>query len=262
MATTFTIRLANRNIAVTAQYDSTKEFCKDYLHSAASVAQSPVQTLPDFSVTVTPADIAFEQERSTLETPAHTASAPYLETLALYRSICECMPEYNTFLFHCSALALDGKGYLFTAPSGTGKSTHARLWREVFGDRVIPVNDDKPLLTLERHDHNNPTVTVHGTPWDGKHRISTNTHVPVAGIALLERAAENCIERIAKGEAFSLLLQQTYRPLDPVALAKTLDLLSAMADAVPLYRLRCNMDPAAAETAFATMSNPSKGALS
>ena len=72
----------------------------------------------------------------------------YLETLAVCRKIAERMPEYDTFLFHGSCIAVDGVGYLFTAKSGTGKSTHTRLWRELLDNRATMVNDDKPLIRI------------------------------------------------------------------------------------------------------------------
>ncbi len=84
------------------------------------------------------------------------------------------MPSYDTVLFHGSALAIDGDGYLFTAKSGTGKSTHTRLWRERFGDRVVMINDDKPLLHIDAG-----SVIAYGTPWNGKHRLGTNASVPL-----------------------------------------------------------------------------------
>lgn len=92
-----------------------------------------------------------------------SSSNGMLESLAVYRKISEIMVEHDTFLFHCSAVALDGQAYLFTAPSGTGKSTHTRLWREVFGERAVMVNDDKPLIQV-RED----AIYVCGTPWNGK----------------------------------------------------------------------------------------------
>lgn len=88
-----------------------------------------------------------------------SSSNGMLESLAVYRKISEIMVEHDTFLFHCSAVALDGQAYLFTAPSGTGKSTHTRLWREVFGERAVMVNDDKPLIQV-RED----AIYVCGTP--------------------------------------------------------------------------------------------------
>lgn len=96
-------------------------------------------------------------------------SRGYLESLAVYRKISEAVLDYDAFLFHCSAVAVDGEAYLFTAPSGTGKSTHTRLWRERFGERAVMINDDKPLIRMEEG-----TFYVYGTPWNGKHHLSVN----------------------------------------------------------------------------------------
>ena len=274
----FSIQLAENRIMVDALFDSTKEFCKEYLCgevvggkvvAEAGESQKPE---PDITVAITPEDIEYEKQKSAEEDaamgiPTRPFKDEYLETLAVYRKICDRMPERDTFLFHCSAVAMDGKAYLFTAPSGTGKSTHTRLWREVFGDRAVMINDDKPLLHVASESAQTgkdgtlaqPQVLVYGTPWDGKHRLSTNTVVPVAGICLLERGEENYVERIAKEEAFPRLLQQTYRPQSPVALMKTMELLEAVASNVPLYRLRCNMELEAARVAFEGMNTENKG---
>ena len=238
----FSIQLAENRIMIAALFDSTKEFCREYLCGDNET---------DFTVTITPEDIEYEKKKSAEEDaamgiPTRPFKDEYLETLAVYRKICDQMPEWDTFLFHCSAVAVDSKAYLFTASSGTGKSTHTRLWREVFGDRAVMINDDKPLLRVT-----SDAVLVYGTPWDGKHRLSTNTVAPVAGICLVERGEENGIERIAKEEAFPRLLQQTYRPQSPVA---PMELLDAVASNVPLYKLRCNMEPGAARVAYDMMS--------
>ncbi len=259
----FSIQLVENRILVDALFDSTKVFCKEYLCESEGA---------DFSVSITPEDIEYEKQESAEEDaamgiPTRPFKDEYLETLAVYRKICDQMPERDTFLFHCSAIAVDGKAYLFTAPSGTGKSTHTRLWREVFGDRAVMINDDKPLLRVVSGNTQTskdgtpvqPQFLVYGTPWDGKHRLSTNTVTPVAGICLLERGEGNGIERIAKEEAFPRLLQQTYRPQSPVALMKTMELLDAVASNVPLYKLRCNMEPEAARVAYAEMNTENKG---
>ena len=259
----FSIQLVQNRILVDALFDSTKEFCKEYLFESEGA---------DFSVSITPKDIEYEKKKSAEEDaamgiPTRPFKDEYLETLAVYRKICDRMPERDTFLFHCSAVAVDGKAYLFTAPSGTGKSTHTRLWREMFGDRAVMINDDKPLLRVVSGNTQTskdgtpvqPQVLVYGTPWDGKHRLSTNTVAPVAGICLLERGEENCVERIAKEDAFPRLLQQTYRPQSPVELMKTMELLDAVASNVPLCRLRCNMEPEAARVAYAEMNTENKG---
>ena len=149
-----------------------------------------------------------------------SSSNGMLESLAVYRKISEIMVEHDTFLFHCSAVALDGQAYLFTAPSGTGKSTHTRLWREVFGERAVMVNDDKPLIQV-RED----AIYVCGTPWNGKHNLDSNQKVPVKGICILERGTVNNIETISAADAFPYLFRQVYRPADQTKLIRTITLL-------------------------------------
>lgn len=241
--TEFMIALADRRIRVCALYESTRTFCEDYCCTGDA----------DFALTVSPEDISFERKKSAREDalegiPTRHFSDEYLETLAVYRKIAEKMPDYNTFLFHGSVVAVDGEGYLFTAKSGTGKSTHTRFWRQEFGSRAVMVNDDKPLLQV-REDG----VWAYGTPWDGKHRLSSNTAVPLKGICILERAAENHIEPISAKQTLPMLLQQSYRPQSPVGVARLLSLLDALANRTRFYRLGCNLDPAAARIAYEGM---------
>ena len=217
----------------------------DAIHSAVSLLCTGYETqgTADFSVKTEQKDIGYERSRA--DRP--DCSDAYLETLAVYRRIAERMPEYNAFLFHGSAIAVDGEAYLFTAKSGTGKSTHARLWREMLGERAVMVNDDKPLIRV----HPDGAATVYGTPWDGKHRLSSNIAVPLRAICILEQAKENRIREIAREEALTMLLQQAYRPADPAALSKTLTLIDRMN--VKLYRLGCRIDIEAAELSYNTM---------
>lgn len=218
--------------------------CRDYLVSGE----------PDFCVQVEPGDIESERKEATRTSLRENSrqtknwSDAYLETLAIYRKIAEKMPDYDTVLFHGSAIAVDGQGYLFTASSGTGKSTHARLWRELLGERAVMVNDDKPLLRVT-----DSGVTVYGTPWNGKHRLGNNISVPLRAICVLEQAVENSIDEISGREAVPMLLQQCYKPAEPESLRKTLMLLDRMTRIVRFYRLWCNMDQRAAEVSWQAM---------
>ena len=241
--TEFNIDLAGRKIGISALYESSRDFCKDYICSGAA----------DFSLSVSPDDIRFEREKSAREDelegiPVRNFSDPYLETLAIYRKIAEQMPKYDTFLFHGSVIAVDGIGYLFTAKSGTGKSTHTRFWREEFGSRAFIVNDDKPLLRVT-----DTNVLAYGTPWDGKHRLSTNTAVPLKAICVLERGTENHIEPLSPRQALPTLFQQSYRTQTPEYMGSLLQLLDKLTVRVPFYRLHCNLDPAAARVAYEGM---------
>ena len=230
-------QIAEKNIEVTSIHRAVHRLCRDYRAEGE----------PDFRVEIGQADLDEERSRAAID-----ASDAYLEALAVYRKIAEKMPEYDTVLMHGSAVALDGEAYLFTAKSGTGKSTHARLWREVFGERAVMVNDDKPLVKIA-----DSGVTVYGTPWNGKHRLGENIAAPLKAVCLLERDSKNHIERITKAEAYPALLRQIYRPADPVMLAKTLTLIDRLADKVGLFRLGCNMDREAAEISY----NGMKGTL-
>ena len=225
---------AGKIVEVNSLNEAVHDFC------AAYISEAPA----DFSVTTTQDDIEYERSRS--EHPGF--SDGYLEELAVYRKISEVMPTYDTILFHGSVIAVDGVAYLFTAASGTGKSTHVALWRKLFGDRAVMVNDDKPLL------HIGDVVTAYGTPYDGKHKLSNRISVPLKAICILERASENSIVPFSKSDAYAMLIQQAYRPNDVFALQKTLTLVDKMADKVGLFRLGCNMNIEAAKVAYDGMN--------
>lgn len=214
------------------------------------------QEPPCFIVETTQRDLDFERERSAAEdraagVPVRSYTDGYLETLAVYRKIADEMLDRDTILFHGSCVAVDGAAYLFTAKSGTGKSTHTRLWREYFGDRAVMVNDDKPLIRISPHG-----VMVFGTPWNGKHALGENVAVPLRAICVLERDTDNHIEPVTKKSIYPMLLQQTHRPSDGLKMAKMLTLVDGLAAGVGLYRLGCNMHIHAAKVAYEGMVQP------
>ena len=135
------------------------------------------------------------------------------------------------------------------AGSGVGKSTHTGLWRELLGSRAVMVNDDKPLLKITEKG-----IFAYGTPWDGKHRLSTNISVPLKAICVLTRDTDNHIAEIQPKEAYQMLLQQSYRPMDRNAMMQSLKLIDEMMKKTKFYRLGCNMKPEAARVAFEGMS--------
>lgn len=224
--------LAGVTVEINSVFEPVHELLKDYKSGNS----------PDFSISLTEEDARREADKLPW-------NLPYLEELAAYRKIAERMPFYNVILFHGSALAVNGAAYLFTAKSGTGKSTHARLWREMLGERALMVNDDKPLIRLKE----DGTVTIYGTPYDGKHHLSNPVTVPLKAICLLNRGAENSIERISPQEAFPSLWIQAYRPRDPEACARTLELVKRLSQGVKLFRLFCNQEPEAARVSFEAM---------
>lgn len=243
--TGLTIALAGRKVEILPLHPPQMEwFFRDYLCDGPA----------DFRVQTTMEDIIYERNRSAREDRIEGREKrkfpnAYLETLSIYRKIAVKMLDYDTLLFHGSAISVDGQGYLFTAKSGTGKSTHSQFWRETFGDRLVDVNDDKPLLQIC-----GDQVLVCGTPWNGKHDIGNPIQVPLKAICILRRSEENHIEPLTKAQALPMLIQQSYRPEDPVALGKMLGVLEKLTERTGLYALGCNLDPKAATVAYEGMN--------
>ena len=158
--------------------------------------------------------------------------------------------KHNGFMLHSSAVVVDGRAYLFSAPSGTGKSTHTSLWLQEFGERAYILNDDKPALRLT----DSGEVLAYGTPWSGKSDLNVNTGVPVQGICVLERAAENFIHPMSDGDAVFSILNQTIRPTEESAMSLLLDYIDQTIKAVPVWRMGCNISKDAALTAYNAMS--------
>lgn len=240
----FQIKLADVNVRIEPMFDYIREYCKDYITEEGA----------EFLVRTEAADLLFERERSRKEAQLEgrediNYTDAYLETLAVYRRIAEHFPHLGILLFHGSVIAVDGVGYLFTAKSGTGKSTHTRLWRQQFGERAVMVNDDKPLLRITENG-----VFAYGTPWDGKHRLSCNISVPLKAICVLTRDEKNHIEEIEPREVYQMLLQQAYRPTNQVSMIQTLQNIDLLMKKTKFYRLGCNRNPEAAIVAFQGMN--------
>lgn len=157
--------------------------------------------------------------------------------------------KFDGMMLHASAVVVDGRAYLFSAASGTGKSTHVGLWLRVFGDRAEILNDDKPALRQE-----NGVWYAYGTPWSGKYDISTNIRVPVAGICFLHRAEENAIDPLTGTKAIFSMLEQTVRPAGAELRQKLMALLDRLLTQVPVWQMGCNMDPQAALVSYEAMS--------
>ena len=234
----FKVRMAELPVEVLCQFESTREYCRDYLLEAGAV--------PDQVITISEAVLEEEQRRLRAKGDPGAENRNVVENYSLCRALAEYMPSRDRVLFHGSSLAIDGIGVLFTAKSGTGKSTHTRLWRETFGDRVAMINDDKPFLRIGAEG-----TTIYGDPWRGKHRLGSNISAPLEAICIVCRGAENRIRRVTPREALPALLQQIYMPEEPRMLQQTLALADRLSKTVPVYRLYCNMDPQAAQVAYA-----------
>lgn len=247
-------RFADINVEISSIYDEIHLMCADY--RIISYDDKNI----DIRIETTEDDIDFESKKSDEERTFEGLSEykyprPYLETLAVYRKMATIMPDMGVLLFHGSVIAVDDEAYLFTASSGTGKSTHVKFWRDLFGERAIMVNDDKPLIRLVDKDTSKPLShpIVYGTPWDGKHHLSTNISVPLKAICILERGIENTISKISVDDAYMMLLQQAFRPSSPQKMMIVMQMLADLSEKVGLYRLKCNLNPEAAKISYEGM---------
>lgn len=157
--------------------------------------------------------------------------------------------DFDGFMLHSSAVVVDGKAYLFSATSGTGKSTHTGLWLEVFGERAKILNDDKPAIRII-----DDKVFACGTPWSGKSDLNINEIVPIQGICFLERAKENYIKEIDVKEAMPLLFEQTIKLKNVNKIDKMVACLEKVFSAVKVYKMGCNISTEAAVMAYNKMS--------
>ena len=237
------MKIAGHTARINSLFESTPQYFKAYL------TEEP----PAFSVTVTRENIAFEQQDLLEE--AHrdgfkprVFTDPFLERQAIQRAFAEYLLDFDTLLVHGSAIAVDAEGFLFTAHSGTGKSTHTRLWRQVLGERAVMVNDDKPFIQLS-----GSGALLYGSPWSGKHGLDCNLCVPLRGICILERGQENWITAIAPEDALPMLRKQSYQPLDAAKEAAFRLLVEGLSHSVPLWKMACTKDPQAAVIAYEAM---------
>ncbi len=228
---TFTFSIADTNIHCEVNYEYSFKYCKDYITDGPA----------DLCITISKKDILDELKWQEDQAEGSRTEA-YIESLALYRRICTELALRDTVLIHGSSLMKGGKAFLFCAPSGTGKSTHTRLWREVFGSDVVMINDDKPLVRIS---DNGPPM-IYGTPWNGKHRLGAPVSAPLGNICFLERGESNSISPVSKKDAFQRLLQFTFRPDSPLEMASVLGTLDSIVRFADFWKLSCNMDPQAA----------------
>ena len=160
----------------------------------------------------------------------------FIEFSIVFRKISEELIEHDTFAFHGAVIGLHNQAYLFTAPSGTGKTTHIIKWVKKCAETIV-INGDKPFIKIRQKGMN---PLVFGSPWAGKENLYTNTAMPLKSVILMERADDNEIEKIPFVQAFTFLLGQVYRPNDESKMRKTLQLLKKMDGCVTFWRFRCN----------------------
>lgn len=228
------IILSDLKVHIEHRYDYMRDFCADYIAQIDSVDMVAIAD-----------DDAVANEKQLVP----TAPIESCESLCVYRDIAEQLPKFDRFVFHGAAIEYNGDAYLFTAPSGTGKTTHINLWRKYLGDEISIINGDKPII------HAGEDVVVYGTPWAGKEGYQRNTKASLKAICVLKQSKTNEIKKLETNEAVKHLMRQIYLPQDGVSLSKSLELLGRMLEKIEVYELACDISEEAFKTSFNEMTN-------
>ncbi len=231
----FQIRCANLTVQLNTEYEYAKKACSKYIVHGFE---------PDFELNPSKKEI---QEIADF---LKTESLEYIEFMSLFHTFAREVLKHNAVVLHSVALSLDEEGYVFAAPSGIGKTTHASLWKKTFGDRCTIINGDKPLITFS-----DGKFYISGTPWCGKERMSENKTVPLKKVCFIERAEQNSISKIQTGEIIQRLFNQLAIPMvgEPT-MPFFLSFADKMVKNLPFYLLKCNKEDEAALVAYEGMN--------
>ena len=234
----FTIGLAGLLIEIDTVSPRTCVYCMDYLQEGK----------PDIRIKVTEKDV--ENELLECESEGIRKNRIGLETMCAYRKITESVIDYGIVLMHGAVIAVGNCAYMFSAPSGTGKTTHIRLWLRNANCAYV-VNGDKPLIKVEED-----MLIACGTPWSGDERMNTNTMKPLKSIIFMERSENNRIEKLSFQQAYPYLIQQTYIPHNKEMAIKVLSLLSSMNNKTSFWHFYFNnLEENCFETSYNTLIN-------
>lgn len=145
---------------------------------------------------------------------------------------------FRTLKMHASVIEKEGKALLFLGKSGTGKSTHSRLWQQYVPGCSL-LNDDEPVVRINERGE----VMVYGTPWSGKTPCYRNEEARVAAFVLLRQSPENHLTKLSAKEAFfTLFVSSSMMRTDVHHKNAVFDTVAAILERVPVYRLDCRPD--------------------
>ncbi len=228
-------KIAGLNVSYCAKYEHTAERSRKY------EVGSPNEV--DIAVCVSDNEIEDLLKRAPNLTPGEAeylllGSAFYLRLL-----------DFDGFFLHASAVMYEGEAYLFSAPCGTGKSTHTKLWQTYFGaDKALIINDDKPALRLV-----GGNILVCGTPFSGKTNQNLSISAPLKSICFLEQSDENWIKPMPSSKAIAAILNQTIRPRELETMDKLLLNIEKVLESIQIYKMGCNISTEAVKLSYNAM---------
>lgn len=215
------VKIASLIIEIEYRYDYIFDRCKDYLSSNHDHI--------DFHVSASEDDISKLDNSYPIE---------IREFISIYRLISEQLTKFNRILIHGAAISYNNQGYLFLAPSGTGKSTHIKHLRDL-NNNIDIINGDKPILDANGY--------IYGTPWAGKENWSKNVSYKLKSIIFLKRDVTNHVNILEPSKSLINILNESYKD---TGVDSAIDILSKGLNDVSFYELYCTDSNEAAEVSF------------
>ena len=227
---TFTIKIADIVLEINAFNETTKRYCNNFLS----------EEKPRYVITMSEEDLKNEASNS-------ATGQVYVneEISALYRRIADLFVEEDILVFHGSSFMVNNCGFIVTARSGVGKSTHVNLLKQLLGDELVYINDDKPLLRVK------DDVSIFSNPWNGKERRGNNISAPLKAIMFLSRSEEPSFKKIInKEDVYIKLMSQTYLPKEKSKREKALKLVDKLLKLTNFYEINVNTSEESAKMTY------------
>ena len=226
----FKIKIANIVLLINAFNETTKRYCKDFLCDEES----------QYEITMNEEDLKNEVLEG-------NNGRVYVneEISALYRKIADLFVDLGIIVFHGSSFKVNDYGFIVTARSGVGKSTHVKLLEEYIGESFNYINDDKPLVAV------NNDITIYSSPWNGKERRGNNNSAPLKAVLFLNRSLENTYKPIInKEEIYIKLLSQIYLPREKDKREKALKIIDILLKNINFYEINVNKEIESAKMTY------------
>lgn len=161
----------------------------------------------------------------------------------------QMMPLYNGVIIHGAGIEYQGSGIIFSAFSGVGKTTQARLWRK-YRDAIV-INGDCPIIR-----NTSQGSFMYGSPWCGTSGESINKKTPLKAIVLVHQSQDNYVEEVTGDDAFfAVYTNILYYSQDEKDLDALLPVLSQIISQIKVYKLYCNMEEDAVTTLEKALQN-------
>ena len=181
----------------------------------------------------------------------HIVDPAYAEYVLSCSYACDSLMKKNRIIFHGATFLWHKKAWLFSAPSGTGKTTQLLNWKRIFGDEIVILNGDKPILELCE----DGSILTHPSPWKGKEGLGRDDLIaPLGGIIYLRQENENRITRMTLAEAARFLFGRSYSSFSTEEeIINTANLLEKILKVTPVWILGNLGDEVSARLTYRTL---------